>query len=71
MLRAFGTGAAAKRVGYLCEKLWPDATDLIQGCLDFRTRGNTKLDPRVPTKGRLLTRWGLWENTPIRAEGHS
>lgn len=70
-LRSFGTGAAAKRLGYLCERLWPAATVVIKECLALRTRGNIKLDPYLGAGRKLITRWGLWENAAIRADGHS
>lgn len=70
-LRSFGTGAAAKRLGYLCERFWPAATAVIEECLALRSRGNIKLDPYLGADGKLITRWGLWENAVIPPEGHS
>lgn len=70
-LRNYGNGAAAKRIGFLAERLWPEATDLVSECLARRSRGNVKLDPAVPARGRLLTRWGLWENVRLGDASHS
>lgn len=62
-----GNGAAAKRLGYLVEATWPEATILIDTCRELQSTGIVKLDPSLPHRGRLVTRWGLWEN--VRREG--
>lgn len=64
-LERHGTGAAAKRLGFLAERLWPDASDLISKCRALKTQGLSKLDPFVESRGRLVTRWSLWANVRI------
>lgn len=61
-LERHGTGAAAKRLGFLAEQLWPDASDLINKCRALKTEGLSKLDPLVESRGKLVTRWSLWAN---------
>lgn len=58
-------GAAAKRIGYLAEHLWPSAHDLIDGALASRSTGIIKLDPAVQRRGSINTRWGVWANVSI------
>jgi predicted transcriptional regulator of viral defense system len=64
-LKRIGNGAAAKRVGYLAELLWPSATTLIAGAYALRTTGVVKLDPSVARRGRKNSRWGLWLNVSL------
>lgn len=70
-LELYGNGAAAKRLGYLCERLWPSATYLISRCSALKSEGTAKLDPAVRARGRLVTRWGIWENVRVTEQGHS
>jgi predicted transcriptional regulator of viral defense system len=62
-----GTGAAAKRIGYLTEGLWPDANELRDGAHSMRSTGVIKLDPAVRRRGSMNSRWGLWVNTSLHA----
>ncbi|MGH7627601.1 MAG: type IV toxin-antitoxin system AbiEi family antitoxin domain-containing protein, partial [Gemmatimonadaceae bacterium] len=64
-LRRFGNGAAAKRVGYLAQVLWPSATDLVEGAHALRSTGVVKLDPAIARRGRKNSRWGLWLNVSV------
>lgn len=64
-LALYGNGAAAKRIGYLAERLWPEASRLIDACLAARTSGISRLDPAVSARGNLITRWNLWNNVRI------
>jgi predicted transcriptional regulator of viral defense system len=64
--RAIASGAAWKRLGYLAELLWPDATELHAEALKHLSAGYTKLDPAVRQKGRLLRRWRLAVNVDVR-----
>lgn len=64
-LRRSGNGAAAKRVGYLAEQLWPSARKLVEGALASRSTGIVKLDPAIARRGRKSSRWGLWLNVPL------
>jgi predicted transcriptional regulator of viral defense system len=61
-LRRSGTGAAAKRIGYLAERRWSGAHKLIEGAYALRSAGVIKLDPSVTRRGDTNTRWGLWVN---------
>lgn len=64
-LRRSGNGAAAKRVGYLAEQLWPSAHKLVDGALALRSSGVVKLDPTIARRGRKSSRWGLWLNVSL------
>jgi predicted transcriptional regulator of viral defense system len=66
-LRVNGSGAAAKRLGYLAERTWPGARGLIKLAMERRSAGVIKLDPTIRTRGRLNKRWGLWVNADIGA----
>jgi len=68
-LEALGSGAGFKRLGFLGEALFPEATSLIAACRSHRTSGNVKLDPGVKGRGRLSKRWGLWANVTLRGPG--
>ena len=71
-LRQANNGAAAKRIGYLAEQLWPSAHDLIDGALASRTTGIIKLDPAVNRRGKINTRWGIWTNVSVdRGAAHA
>ncbi len=54
-----GNGAVFKRLGFLLERLAPEAGDAISYCRDHLTTGNARLDPQLPAD-RLITRWRLW-----------
>jgi predicted transcriptional regulator of viral defense system len=64
-LRRSENGAAAKRIGYLAEGLWPSAHDLIKGALASRSKGIIKLDPAVDRRGRMNARWRIWANVTV------
>ena len=61
-LRRSGTGAAAKRIGFLAEARWPEATALIAAAQEMKSRGVIKLDPASRRRGSMNTRWGVWVN---------
>lgn len=67
--RDAGSGAAWKRLGYLAERLWPDASALLDKAATHLTTGNVKLDPALRNKGRLVRRWRLWANLTIERGG--
>lgn len=69
-LRRFGSGAAAKRIGFLAERLWRSETALIEGALAARTAGVVKLDPTIARRGRMNSRWRLWVNSSIDSLAH-
>jgi len=64
-LEGLGRGAAFKRIGFLAERLWPDANELVALALEHRSSGVIKLDPSVKGRGRLNKRWGLWMNVNL------
>lgn len=64
-LEVIGTGAAFKRLGFLSEALGLDAPTVVEAALTRRTTGIVKLDPAVHSRGRLLSRWGLWVNASV------
>jgi predicted transcriptional regulator of viral defense system len=64
-VRAHGSGAAAKRLGYLAEMFLRVPTDFINTLLTNRTRGIVKLDPTLPATGSINSRWGLRINAQL------
>ena len=65
-MRSSGSGAAAKRLGFLLETLEFPAGTEIEKLLALRPAGNIKLDPAIPSRGRLSKRWGLWINANVQ-----
>jgi predicted transcriptional regulator of viral defense system len=61
-----GNGAAAKRIGYLVEVVWPSAEVVVRQALALRSAGVIKLDPAVREKGDLIKRWGLRVNVAVK-----
>ncbi len=61
-LHRSGTGAAAKRIGFLTQSLWPKATDLMAAAYAMKSTGIIKLEPSSRRRGRMNTRWGVWVN---------
>jgi len=55
----FGNGAVFKRLGFLLEKFRPVNQKTINLCKTNITKGNAKLDPKLPAE-KLVTRWKLW-----------
>jgi len=54
-----GNGAVFKRLGFILEMVSPEAQKTLEQCRARLTKGNSKLDPTIPSK-RLITRWRLW-----------
>ena len=54
-----GNGAVFKRLGYLLEQNAPNETAAIEQCAKRLTKGNTRIDPKLPAE-RLVSRWRLW-----------
>lgn len=54
-----GNGAVFKRLGFLLERFAPSEETAITACRSQITKGNAKLDPKLP-KNKLITRWRLW-----------
>lgn len=65
------SGAAWKRLGYLAELRWPDASEVIEAARRHVTSGNVRLDPAVRRRGNLATRWRLWANVPLTLDSRS
>jgi predicted transcriptional regulator of viral defense system len=61
------TGAAWKRLGYLAEKVWPGAHEVVDAARKHVSAGNSTLDPAVKRKGTLTKRWNLWVNVTIES----
>ena len=70
-LERSGNGAAAKRIGYLAEHLWPDSRQLIDAALAMRTTGIIKLDPAVRRRGRINSKWRIEQNVNIESVDRS
>jgi len=54
-----GNGAVYKRMGFLFERFIPDEKRIISVCKAKLTKGNAKIDPKLPAE-RLVTKWKLW-----------
>lgn len=54
-----GNGAVYKRMGFLFERLVPEEKRVISACKAKITKGNAKIDPKLPAE-RLITKWKLW-----------
>jgi predicted transcriptional regulator of viral defense system len=59
------SGAGAGRLGFLLERFAPDSTALLSALRALRKTGYVRLDPAVPIRGRLATRWGIWVNVSL------
>ncbi len=64
-LRQIGSGAAAKRLGFLAEQLWPDARQFIEQAHALKSSGVIKLDHTVKRRGQFNTRWRMWVNVTL------
>lgn len=64
-LRAVTSGAAAKRLGFLVEQLWPAAHQFVEQAYALRSSGVIKLDPAVKRRGAFSTRWRMWVNVTL------
>ena len=54
-----GRGTVFKRLGYLTERANLANTDFVEACRKRITKGLSRLDPKGPPKGRIVTRWNL------------
>jgi predicted transcriptional regulator of viral defense system len=63
--REAGSGAVWKRLGYLCEILWPAEGSIISEASRKTSAGNIKLDPAVKARGKLVKRWRVWSNVDL------
>jgi predicted transcriptional regulator of viral defense system len=54
-----GNGSIFKRLGFLLEQFAQDEQNMIKLCQTRLTKGNSKLDPKLPGD-KLVTRWRLW-----------
>lgn len=72
-LRRFNSGAVAKRLGYLVEKLalpLPDLTARLQSWQTFLSAGITQLEPGSNNSGYIDRRWNIRDNTePLIGKG--
>lgn len=64
-LESVGIGAAFQRLGYIAETLELADVALIDSVRKRRASGVVKLDPGIPSRGRLNKRWGIWINASI------
>jgi len=63
--READSGAVWKRLGYLCEILWPAEASMISEASRKISAGNIKLDPAVKVRGKLVKRWRVWSNVDL------
>jgi predicted transcriptional regulator of viral defense system len=60
-----GSGAAFKRLGFLTEIVLGGDPYIVERALARRTTGVIRLDPGIPGRGSLSTRWRLWKNAGL------
>lgn len=60
-----GSGAAFKRLGFLTEAILGGNPYIVERALALRTTGHIRLDPGIPGRGHLSTRWRLWKNAEL------
>lgn len=60
-----GNGTVFKRLGYLLERVLPDARELIAACEERVPTGVTQLDPGGPSGGERDSRWNLRINVGL------
>ncbi|MBA2526099.1 MAG: type IV toxin-antitoxin system AbiEi family antitoxin domain-containing protein [Pyrinomonadaceae bacterium] len=63
--REANSGAIWKRLGYLCEVLWPTEESIISEASRNLSAGIIKLDPSVKGRGKLVKRWRVWSNVDL------
>ena len=64
-LERWASGAGWKRLGFLAERLWPRAGDIVRLAARRRTKGVIRLDPGRPERGPIQSRWGLGINIDV------
>lgn len=64
-IQQLGNRTVYKRIGYLCETLFPLETKLIQEAKKKVSKGYSLLDPAGPTTGSYLRKWSLRINRKI------
>ena len=62
----FGNRTVFKRLGYLVEVLAIDAAGLVAECVARVSRGISALDPGMPDRGHIRTKWNLRINADLR-----
>ena len=63
-----GNHTSFKRLGYLLETLSIQAPALFEACKVGVSAGISRLDPGMPARGRIVSRWNLRVNATIAAE---
>ncbi len=64
----FGRRSVFQRMGFLAEAVNAKVSDdRIETCRSHLTKGLTSLDPDVPPKGPVKTRWRLRVNLPVES----
>jgi predicted transcriptional regulator of viral defense system len=61
----FGNRTVFKRLGYVVEALGLDAADLVEACAARVSRGISALDPVIPARGPIRTKWNLRINAEV------
>ena len=60
-----GNRTAFKRLGYLTETLGIAAPDLLRSCQEKMSSGVSRLDPALPHRGAIQSRWRLLLNATV------
>ena len=61
----FGNRTVFKRLGYVAEALGLDAAGLVAACEARVSRGISALDPGIPDRGPIRTKWNLRINAEV------
>ena len=61
----FGNRTVFKRLGYVVEALGLDAAGLVAACAARVSRGISALDPGIPDRGPIRTKWNLRINAEV------
>jgi predicted transcriptional regulator of viral defense system len=59
-----GVGTVFKRLGYTADRYAKPTAEWVARCRRGMSAGVSRLDPRGPSRGRILTRWRRRVNTP-------
>lgn len=65
MMERLGNRAAYKRLGYLIETLSLKGEGLVAACRTHLSKGYSRLDPALESRGPFLRRWNLQLNTTV------
>lgn len=66
--RQYGRGTVFKRLGLLAERFAEPSSEWLNACRAEISAGVSNLDPASPSRGSIVSRWGLRVNLPLGDE---